>query len=90
MIFRRSKRRDLHGNKVKPRPIFNSIEEGRELWYAYEYMPKEKYPHPNEVDFLTYMVPKAGNTYTRKSGSGTAKSWKLFGSKKGIMEDSGT
>ena len=53
VIFRRSKRRDLHGNKVKPRPIFNSIEEGRELWYAYEYMPKEKYPHPNEVDFLT-------------------------------------
>ncbi len=52
VIFRRSKRRDLKGNKIKPRPIFNSVENGRYLWYAYEYFPKETYPHPNDVNFM--------------------------------------
>ena len=51
VIFRRSKRRDLKGNKIKPRPIFNSVENGRYFWYAYEYFPKETYPHPNDVNF---------------------------------------
>ena len=32
VIFRRSKRRDLKGNKIKPRPIFNSVESGRYFW----------------------------------------------------------
>ena len=52
VIFRRSKRRDLKGNKIKPRPIFNSVENGRYFWYAYEYFPKETYPHPNDVNFM--------------------------------------
>lgn len=52
VIFRRSKRRDLKGNKIKPRPIFSSVENGRYFWYAYEYFPKETYPHPNDVNFM--------------------------------------
>ena len=82
MIFRRSKRRDLHGNKVKPRPIFNSIEEGRELWYAYEYMPKEKYPHPNEVDFLTICTESREHIHPEERIWDLQKSWKLFDRKK--------
>lgn len=82
VIFRRSKRRDLHGNKVKPRPIFNSIEEGRELWYAYEYMPKEKYPHPNEVDFLTICTESREHIHPEERIWDLQKSWKLFDRKK--------
>lgn len=52
VIYRKSKRQDLKGNKIKPRPIFNSVENGRYLWYAYEYFPREKFKHPNEVNFL--------------------------------------
>ncbi|MTQ69740.1 TraM recognition domain-containing protein [[Ruminococcus] torques] len=51
-MFRRSKRRDLAGNSIKPRPIHNSRENGRNLWYFYQYAPKEKFPNPNEVNFL--------------------------------------
>lgn len=52
VIFRRSKRTDLKGNKIKPRPIFNSVENGRYFWYAYEYYPKDRFKNPNEVNFL--------------------------------------
>lgn len=52
VIVRRSKRKDLKGKKIKPRPIFNSIENGRFFQYAYEYMPRDKYKNPNEVNFL--------------------------------------
>ena len=78
VIFRRSKRRDLHGNKVKPRPIFNNIEEQRELWYAYEYMPKEKYPHPNEVDFLSVCTESREHIHPEDRIWDLRKSWKLF------------
>lgn len=52
VISRTSKRKDLRGNKIKPRPIFNSVENGHYFWYAHEFFPKEKYPHPNEINFL--------------------------------------
>lgn len=52
VIARSSKRQDLAGEKIKPRPIFNSVENGHYFWYAYEFFPKEKYKNPNEVDFL--------------------------------------
>lgn len=65
VIHRTSKRRDKDGGKIKPRPIFNSVENGRYLLYAYEYFPEEEYPNPNEVDFLdmcgesrTHIEPK--------------------------------
>jgi type IV secretion system protein VirD4 len=51
-IFRRSKRRDNAGNSIKPRPIFNSRENGHYLWYFHKYAPKERYKNPNEVNLL--------------------------------------
>lgn len=53
VIFRRSKRQDLKGEKVVPRPFFNSVENGHYFWYAYEFFPKKDYLDPNSVDFLT-------------------------------------
>ncbi len=52
VIARTSKRKDNNGQKIKPRPIFNSVENGRYLWYSYEYFPPEEYPHPNTINFL--------------------------------------
>lgn len=51
-IVRRSKRKDLKGKKVKPQPIFNSVENGHYLWYSYEYFPEDRYPNPNDINFL--------------------------------------
>lgn len=51
VIFRSSKRRDNQGNKIKPRSIFNSVENGHYFWYAYEFFTEE-FKNPNEVDFL--------------------------------------
>lgn len=41
-------REDLDGNKVRPRPIFNSIEKGNYFLYAYEYL--DTFPNPDTVD----------------------------------------
>lgn len=49
-VFRRSKRRDNRGNSIKPRPIFDSRDNGRYLWYFYQFAPKERFPDPNTVD----------------------------------------
>ncbi|MEF9839443.1 MAG: type IV secretory system conjugative DNA transfer family protein [Lachnospiraceae bacterium] len=51
VIHRTMKRRDNQGRKIKPRPIFNSIENGRYLNYSYEFFGSE-YAHPNSIDFL--------------------------------------
>lgn len=51
-IFRRSKRRDRAGNSIRPLPIFNSRENGRYLWYFYQYAPEDKFPNPNEVSLI--------------------------------------
>lgn len=51
-MFRRSKRRDNKGNSIKPRPIINSRENGRYLWYFYEYAPADRFPNPNEVNLV--------------------------------------
>lgn len=52
VIHRTSKRRDLSGQKIKPHPIFNSVENDRYLWYAYQFFPAEIFKNPNEVNFL--------------------------------------
>lgn len=49
-IFRRSKRRDNKGNSIKPRPVFDSRENGMYLWYFYQFAPSERFPDPNTVD----------------------------------------
>ena len=51
VIHRTMKRRDRAGKKIRPRPIFNSIENGHYLEYAYEYFPEE-YKHPNTINLL--------------------------------------
>lgn len=51
VIHRTMHRRDNQGNKIKPRPIFNSIENGRYLLYAYEFFSAE-YAHPNTINLL--------------------------------------
>lgn len=43
VIKRFMKRTDLEGNKVKPKPIFNSEKNGTSFKYAYEYL-NDKYP----------------------------------------------
>lgn len=51
-IFRRSKRRDNAGKSIKPRPIYNSRENGHYLWYFHQYAPPEKYKNPNTVNLI--------------------------------------
>ena len=51
-IIRRSKRRDNNGNSIKPRPIFNSRENGHYLWYFHEFASEEQFPDPNAVDLI--------------------------------------
>lgn len=52
VIIRRSKRRDNNGNSIKPRPIFNSRENGHYLWYFHEFAPEEQFPNPNSVNLI--------------------------------------
>jgi len=60
VIHRTMKRRDIHGNKIKPRPIFNSIESGRDLKYSYEYFP-DKYKNANEVNLMEICTESRGH-----------------------------
>lgn len=78
VIFRRSKRRDLKGNKIKPRPIFNSVENGRYFWYAYEYFPKETYPHPNDVNFMDICKESRAGIRLDERVWDIAKSFQMF------------
>ncbi|MFV0527178.1 MAG: VirD4-like conjugal transfer protein, CD1115 family [Lachnospiraceae bacterium] len=53
LILRTSKRRDLKGGKIKPRPIHNSVENGQDMKYAYEYLYEVGILHnPKKVNFL--------------------------------------
>lgn len=51
VIHRTMKRKDNQGRKIKPFPIFNSVENGRYLKYAYEFFGAD-YPHPNSINFM--------------------------------------
>lgn len=81
-IVRVSKRKDLKGNKIKPRPIFNSVENGHYFWYAYEYFPKEKFPHPNEVNFLDICKESRSHIKPRERIWNLQKSWELLQKRK--------
>lgn len=49
-VVRRSmKRKDNEGNRIVPRPIFNSEESGKRLIYRYEYLT-DTFPNPGEID----------------------------------------
>lgn len=48
VVKRSMKREDLEGNKIRPRPIFNSIESGKHFFYAYEYLT-DTFPNPNTI-----------------------------------------
>lgn len=48
VIKRYMKRTDLKGNKVKPKPIFNSEKNGTAFKYAYEYI-NDKYPMDKSI-----------------------------------------
>lgn len=78
VISRTSKRKDQQGKKIKPRPIFNSVENGHYFWYAYEYFPKEKYPHPNEVNFLDICNESREHIKPRERIWDIRKSWGLL------------
>ena len=49
VIKRVMKRQDLKRNKVKPTPIFNSVESGKCFLYRYEYLT-DTFPNPDTVD----------------------------------------
>lgn len=78
VIIRRSKRRDLKGRKIKPRPIYNSVENDRYLWYAYEYFPKEKFPDPNQIDFLTVCKESREHIELDERVWDIEKSWRMM------------
>ncbi len=79
VIARTSKRRDLKGKKSRPYPIYNSVENGQYFWYSYEYMPKEKYPNPNEVNFLDICKESRGHIDPQKRIWDLRKSWEMMG-----------
>lgn len=79
VIARTSKRRDLKGKKTRPYPIYNSVENGQYFWYSYEYMPKEKYPNPNEVNFLDICKESRVHIDPQKRIWDLRKSWEMMG-----------
>ncbi len=48
VIKRTITRKDLNENKVRPRPIFNSVKGGNHFLYAYEYL--DTFPDPKTID----------------------------------------
>lgn len=78
VISRTSKRKDLQEKKIKPRPIFNSVENGRYFWYAHEYFPKDRYPNPNEVNFLDVCRESREHIKPRERIWNIEKSWDLL------------
>lgn len=78
VIARTSKRRDLKGKKIRPYPIYNSVENGQYFWYSYDYMPKEKYPNPNEVNFLDICKESRAHIDPQKRIWNLNKSWNMM------------
>lgn len=78
VIARTSKRRDLKGKKIRPYPIYNSVENGQYFWYSYEYMPKEKYPNPNEVNFLDICKESRAHIEPQNRIWNLNKSWNMM------------
>lgn len=56
VVLRTMYRRDLQGNQVKPRPIFNSRKEGRAFLYRYQYL-QEYFPDADTVSEESLNLP---------------------------------
>lgn len=56
VVLRTMYRRDMQGNKIKPRPIFNSRKEGRAFLYRYQYL-QEYFPDANTVSEESLHLP---------------------------------
>lgn len=78
-IFRRSKRRDRNGNSIKPRPIFNSRENGHYFKYFYQYAPEDRFPNPNKVDLLAVCTESRKHINLEDITWDIMKSFKLMG-----------
>lgn len=78
-IYRRSKRRDRAGNSVKPRPIFNSRENGRYLWYFYQYAPEDRFPNPNTVDLTEVCTESREHIDLEERTWDITKSFRMMG-----------
>lgn len=78
-IFRRSKRRDLAGNSIKPRPIFNSRENGHYLLYFYQYTSKERFPDPNEVNLIDVCTESRKHIDLEERTWDITKSFRMMG-----------
>ena len=78
-IYRRSRRRDNNGNRIKPRPIFDSIENGQDLWYFYQYAPRDRFPDPNEVDLMEICKESRKHIDLKEYTWDITKSFQLLG-----------
>ena len=56
VVLRTMYRRDIQGNKIKPRPIFNSRKEGRAFLYRYQYL-QEYFPDADTVSEESLHLP---------------------------------
>ena len=56
VVLRTMYRRDMQGNKIKPRPIFNSRKEGRAFLYRYQYL-QEYFPDADTVSEESLHLP---------------------------------
>lgn len=56
VVLRTMYRRDLKGNKIKPRPIFNSRKEGRAFLYRYQYL-QDYFPDADTVSEESLNLP---------------------------------
>ncbi len=89
-IFRRSKRRDRAGNSIKPLPIFNSRENGRYLWYFYQYAPEDKFPNPNEVSLIDVCTDSRKQINLEERIWDIRKSFRLLGVQVNLPESQRT
>lgn len=56
VVLRTMYRRDLKGNQIKPRPIFNSRKEGRAFLYRYQYL-QDYFPDADTVSEESLHLP---------------------------------
>lgn len=89
-IFRRSKRRDRAGNSIRPLPIFNSRENGRYLWYFYQYAPEDKFPNPNEVSLIDVCTDSRKQINLEERIWDIRKSFRLLGVQVNLPESQRT
>lgn len=80
-VFRRSKRRDNKGNSIKPRPVFDSRENGMYLWYFYQFAPPERFPDPNTVDLTEVCHESRKQIDLQERTWDITKSFRLMGVK---------